>query len=82
MEHSAIEGELPVQPPVPSIVTSLIALMVTIVLAMLRLSQEVDIRLQRQRTRRCLGALSDHELRDIGLTRGDARFEASRAWWD
>lgn len=38
-------------------------------------------RWQRWRTRRRLEELSDHELRDVGLTRAEARREARAAFW-
>jgi uncharacterized protein YjiS (DUF1127 family) len=38
--------------------------------------------LQLRRTRRALAELSDYELHDIGLTRAQARHEASRPWWN
>ena len=34
------------------------------------------------RQRRALAALDDHMLKDIGLSRADARQEAERAFWD
>jgi uncharacterized protein YjiS (DUF1127 family) len=34
------------------------------------------------RQRRALGALSDHLLKDLGLTRADALREAGRPFWD
>ena len=34
------------------------------------------------RQRRALGAMSDHMLKDLGLTRADARREAGRPFWD
>lgn len=34
------------------------------------------------RSRRRLGELDDHLLRDIGLTRGEASLEAERPAWD
>lgn len=48
--------------------------------------QKVTDRLDRwqrlARERRQLLALSDHMLKDIGLTRADAEREASRPFWD
>jgi uncharacterized protein YjiS (DUF1127 family) len=35
----------------------------------------------RRRTRRDLAGLSDHMLRDIGLTRADAFFECRKPFW-
>ncbi|MFE0752953.1 DUF1127 domain-containing protein [Inquilinus sp. NPDC058860] len=37
--------------------------------------------LRRARTRRQLDSLSDHELRDLGLDRGDAMREAAKPFW-
>ena len=34
------------------------------------------------RQRRALGAMSDHMLKDLGLTRADALREAGRPFWD
>jgi uncharacterized protein YjiS (DUF1127 family) len=34
------------------------------------------------RSRRSLGQLDDHILRDIGLTRAEAAFESRRSVWD
>jgi uncharacterized protein YjiS (DUF1127 family) len=34
------------------------------------------------RQRRALGALSDHMLKDLGLSRADALREAGRPFWD
>jgi uncharacterized protein YjiS (DUF1127 family) len=42
----------------------------------------VQLRIERQRTRYALGALTDHELKDIGLSRCDARMESARGWFD
>ena len=36
---------------------------------------------QRQRTRRQLAKLNDSQLRDIGLSRGDAQLEAYKPFW-
>jgi uncharacterized protein YjiS (DUF1127 family) len=36
---------------------------------------------RRARQRRDLAALSDHNLRDIGLTRGDVEIEISKPFW-
>lgn len=48
--------------------------------------QQITDRLDRwqrlARERRQLLALSDHMLKDIGLTRADAEREASRPFWD
>ena len=35
----------------------------------------------RRRTRLALKQLSDHQLRDVGLTPADASFEARRVFW-
>ncbi len=37
---------------------------------------------ERRRTRRALGSLDDHMLKDIGLTRWMAETEATRPFWD
>jgi uncharacterized protein YjiS (DUF1127 family) len=36
---------------------------------------------QRARSRRALLSLDDRELRDMGLTRSDARYEAHKHFW-
>ncbi|GIL00806.1 MAG: hypothetical protein BroJett030_07050 [Alphaproteobacteria bacterium] len=36
---------------------------------------------EKRRTRRTLALLSDHQLRDIGVTRHQAEREANRAFW-
>jgi uncharacterized protein YjiS (DUF1127 family) len=36
---------------------------------------------RRARQRRDLAALSDHNLRDIGLTRGDVEIETGKPFW-
>jgi uncharacterized protein YjiS (DUF1127 family) len=41
----------------------------------------VTIWMRRSRTRRELSELSDHELADIGVSRGQARFESDKAFW-
>jgi len=45
------------------------------------LRQTFALWLQRARTRRQLDALSDHELRDLGLDRGAAAREAIKPFW-
>ncbi|WP_343715880.1 DUF1127 domain-containing protein [Inquilinus sp.] len=45
------------------------------------LVQTLDLWLERARTRRQLDALTDHELRDLGLDRGDALREAAKPFW-
>ncbi|NUB28272.1 DUF1127 domain-containing protein [Azospirillum brasilense] len=37
--------------------------------------------IERHRQRRSLAALDDHLLRDVGLSRTDARREAEKAFW-
>jgi uncharacterized protein YjiS (DUF1127 family) len=46
-----------------------------------RLETVVHVWLRRHRTRRVLAALNDYELRDIGLSRDDARRETGRPFW-
>lgn len=36
---------------------------------------------ERSRSRRALAAFDDHQLRDIGLSRGDAWRESSKCFW-
>ena len=45
------------------------------------LGQIFGLWLRRARTRRQLDALNDHELRDLGLDRGDAAHEAAKPFW-
>lgn len=47
----------------------------------LRMAIVVAVWDQRRRTRRALGQLSDHQLRDIGLSYGAATTEARRPFW-
>lgn len=42
----------------------------------------VEVRLERQRTRRTLLNLSDAQLKDIGLSRSEAHREGMRWFWD
>jgi uncharacterized protein YjiS (DUF1127 family) len=46
-------------------------------IAWLRLCRER----QRQRQRLALGELSDHQLKDIGLTAADVRAECAKPYW-
>ncbi|WP_026871486.1 DUF1127 domain-containing protein [Inquilinus limosus] len=45
------------------------------------LRQVLGLWLRRARTRRHLDALTDHELRDLGLDRGAAAREAAKPFW-
>jgi uncharacterized protein YjiS (DUF1127 family) len=48
------------------------------------LCQAIDVLLlwlQRRRERRQLGALSDHMLKDIGVTRADIDVETRKTFW-
>jgi PPOX class probable FMN-dependent enzyme len=49
--------------------------------ALVRVGSEVREWRRRSRDRRALAAMSDLSLRDIGLTRYDAAFEASKPFW-
>ncbi len=42
----------------------------------------LDEKLERRRSRRLLQELSDHQLRDIGISRADAFEEGRRPFWD
>ncbi|AWJ87158.1 DUF1127 domain-containing protein (plasmid) [Azospirillum sp. TSH58] len=46
-----------------------------------RVFGEVLGMIERHRQRRSLAALDDHLLRDVGLSRTDARREADKAFW-
>jgi uncharacterized protein YjiS (DUF1127 family) len=37
--------------------------------------------LERGRSRHVLGTLDDHQLRDIGVTRAEARLESAKPFW-
>jgi uncharacterized protein YjiS (DUF1127 family) len=37
--------------------------------------------LERGRSRRALATLDDHQLRDIGVTRAEARLESAKPFW-
>ncbi len=45
-------------------------------------SVEIEWRRERQRTRKQLLKLSEHQLRDIGISREEAEAEARRDFWD
>jgi uncharacterized protein YjiS (DUF1127 family) len=47
-----------------------------------RYLQAVNAWRQRSRTRAQLAGMSSHLLRDIGLTRGEAMFEANKQFWE
>lgn len=47
----------------------------------LRLLAAAEHRLEKRRSRRTLIDLTDDELRDVGLTRGQARTEVSKSWF-
>ncbi|GHD09903.1 DUF1127 domain-containing protein [Tianweitania populi] len=49
---------------------------------MMRVLNAIDIRLERQRSRRDLLELTDEQLKDIGLSRSQAHEEAYRPLWD
>jgi uncharacterized protein YjiS (DUF1127 family) len=46
-----------------------------------RMASEIREWRRRSRDRRALAAMSDRSLRDIGLTRYDADWEASKPFW-
>ena len=48
---------------------------------LVRIGSEVGDWRRRSRDRRELAAMSDRSLRDIGLTRYDATYEASKPFW-
>lgn len=48
---------------------------------LLRLVQIGELWLERRRQRRMLGRLSDHLLKDIGVTRSEALREAAKPFW-
>jgi uncharacterized protein YjiS (DUF1127 family) len=41
----------------------------------------IRVWMSRSRSRRRLGELDDHELADIGVSRGQARFESEKPFW-
>ena len=43
---------------------------------------KIEAMVETYRQRRALFALSDHMLRDLGLSRADAYREATRSFWD
>jgi uncharacterized protein YjiS (DUF1127 family) len=47
-----------------------------------RFLQTVSVWRQRSRTRAQLTHMSAHLLRDIGITRGEAMFEAGKQFWE
>jgi uncharacterized protein YjiS (DUF1127 family) len=52
-----------------------------ILVAIETVMQRVKLASEKRRTRRSLAGLSDHQLRDIGVTRYDAVTEANRSEW-
>ncbi|EJB03308.1 protein of unknown function (DUF1127) [Rhizobium leguminosarum bv. trifolii WSM597] len=46
-----------------------------------RLLAAVDYRLEKRRSRRILCDLTEDELRDVGLTRAQARAETAKSWF-
>jgi uncharacterized protein YjiS (DUF1127 family) len=48
---------------------------------LMRTAEAGSVWLERSRQRRQLAQLSDHMLRDIGLTRADAWHEAEKPFW-
>lgn len=47
-----------------------------------RVLQLIDIWFKRRQSRIALSRLSERDLRDIGISRSQAEFEASRPFWD
>jgi uncharacterized protein YjiS (DUF1127 family) len=47
-----------------------------------RLVDAIELAIEVRRERRVLLGLDDHTLKDLGLARGDAYAEATRACWD
>ena len=47
-----------------------------------RLIDAIELAIEVRRERRMLLGLDDHTLKDLGLARGDAYAEATRACWD
>jgi uncharacterized protein YjiS (DUF1127 family) len=41
----------------------------------------VALWIERSRSRRALAALDDHQLRDIGVSQGEARIESAKPFW-
>lgn len=47
-----------------------------------RLARRLEVWGERRRSRAVLARLTDRELADIGISRGQADFEASRPFWE
>lgn len=47
----------------------------------LRLVAAIEHWLEKRRSRRTLSELNDDQLRDVGLTRAEAKAEVSRSWF-
>jgi uncharacterized protein YjiS (DUF1127 family) len=47
-----------------------------------RLARRFEVWSERRRSRAVLARLTDRELADIGISRGQADFEASRPFWE
>lgn len=50
-------------------------------LLLLAIISRIELMAQRRRTRMALQELSDHELKDIGISRADAFREAAKPFW-
>ncbi|MFG1428407.1 DUF1127 domain-containing protein [Roseixanthobacter glucoisosaccharinicivorans] len=57
------------------------AVLATFLLQVIGLGQNVIRAMEHRRAVRALGALDEHMLRDIGLTRGDVRDAAAEPLW-
>ncbi|WP_338531960.1 DUF1127 domain-containing protein [Nitratireductor thuwali] len=50
-------------------------------LRLLAIISRIELMAQRRRTRMALQELSDHQLKDIGISRADAFREAAKPFW-
>ena len=54
----------------------------TLAIGSLRTGDRLQLWLDRYRQRRALGGLSDHMLKDLGLSRSDAGRETGKRFWE
>jgi uncharacterized protein YjiS (DUF1127 family) len=80
---------LPQQMPVPTLVrlggrrqAALVRVAALLATRSRRLGETLMLWLERHRQRRALNALSDHMMKDLGLSRCDAGRESGKRFWE
>lgn len=79
MRRFVIEREIPRVGPFERMPLKAVAALMT---WSLRAGDVLLLWLERRRQRRALGALSDHMLKDLGLSRADAGRESGKRFWE